>query len=207
MAPRPPIHLATACVALVFAISGCGRGPWVPADGDVVFQVSRSAQSAAIQRATGSRWSHVGIVFHHDEIPWVLEAAATVRAAPLDEWLARGDDGHYVATRLRYAARDLGPDVRARMAAHGLALLGRPYDPHFRWSDDQLYCSELVWKLYADDAGLELCPLRRAADYRLDDPEVLRLASRRGGPPPADEPVIAPSDLLASPLLVVVGRG
>lgn len=67
--------------------------------------------------------------------------------------------------------------------------------------------SAVVGVLYADDAGLELCPLRRATDYRLDDPEVLRLAVSRGGPPPADEPVVAPSDLLASPLLVIVGRG
>ena len=52
-------------------------------DGDVIFHTSRSAQSAAIQRATHSPYSHVGVVLYRDGRPFVFEAIATVRFTPL----------------------------------------------------------------------------------------------------------------------------
>jgi len=69
-------------------------------DGDIIFHTSRSAQSAAIQRATHSPYSHVGIVIHRDGKPYVFEANATVRYTPLADWIARGDGGRYVVKRL-----------------------------------------------------------------------------------------------------------
>jgi hypothetical protein len=35
-------------------------------DGDIIFHTSRSAQSAGIQRATHSRYSHVGLVLYRE---------------------------------------------------------------------------------------------------------------------------------------------
>ena len=70
-------------------------------DGDIIFHTSRSAQSAAIQRATHSPYSHVGIVFHRDGKPFVFEAIATVRYTALADWIARGDGGRYVLKRLK----------------------------------------------------------------------------------------------------------
>ena len=51
-------------------------------DGDVIFQTSRSSQSLAIQRATHSRFSHMGLIFIWSGEPYVLKAAATVRYTP-----------------------------------------------------------------------------------------------------------------------------
>lgn len=203
--PRPPILLAGLILAAA-SLACTGAEPWQPADGDLVFQVSTSAQSGALERATGSRWTHVGLVFHRRGEPWVLEAVATVRAVPLPEWIERGRDGRWVAMRLRPEYGTLDATARQRMLELGRWWLGERYDPAFRWSDDRLYCSELVWKLYARAAGVELCPLRRTADFDLDEQEVVALAEQRGGLPPADEPVVAPSDLMASDRLVVVGR-
>ena len=53
-------------------------------DGDIIFHTSRSSQSAAIQRATHSPYSHVGVVFFRDGKPYVFEAIATVRYTPDD---------------------------------------------------------------------------------------------------------------------------
>src|SRR5687767_9722230 len=75
-------------------------------DGDVIFQTSQSSQSVAIQRATHSPYSHMGIIFVRAGQPYVLEASATVRYTPLSEWIARGKDSNYVLKRLRKPLTD-----------------------------------------------------------------------------------------------------
>ena len=55
---RAPALLA--CLLL----ATCGAGAdYVPRQGDILFHTSRSAQSVAIQKATGSPYSHMGIVY------------------------------------------------------------------------------------------------------------------------------------------------
>jgi len=90
-----------ACTALVL-LAGCRVAP-APAvqDGDIIFQTSRSSQSLAIQRATHSPYSHMGLVLYRDGRAFVLEAVATVRYTPLAEWIDRGVGRHFVVRRLR----------------------------------------------------------------------------------------------------------
>ena len=52
-------------------------------DGDILFQTSRSEQSTAIQKATHSPYSHMGIVFFRNGSPHVYEAIKTVQYTPL----------------------------------------------------------------------------------------------------------------------------
>src|SRR4051794_22201057 len=73
-------------------------------DGDIVFQTSRSAQSLAVQRATGARFSHMGLVLYKGGKPFVFEAVAPVKFTPLEQWIARGQGGHYVVKRLKDAS-------------------------------------------------------------------------------------------------------
>jgi hypothetical protein len=87
-------------VALVYW-SACSGALPSARDGDIIFQTSRSSQSVAIQRATHSPYSHMGIVFFRHGQPYVLEASATVRYTPLDKWIAHGFDGRSVVKRLR----------------------------------------------------------------------------------------------------------
>jgi hypothetical protein len=60
--------------------AACSAGVAVPAvqDGDIIFQTSLSSQSLAIQRATHSKYSHMGQIVLRDGAPYVLEASATV---------------------------------------------------------------------------------------------------------------------------------
>jgi hypothetical protein len=60
-------------------------------DGDIIFQTSRSAQSIAIQKATHSKYSHMGIFFFRDGKPYVFEAIKTVQYTTLNKWIARSD--------------------------------------------------------------------------------------------------------------------
>lgn len=88
---------------LLFACSATTRAAPVLRDGDIVFHTSRSSQSSAVQRATGSKYSHMGMVVVRDGEPYVFEAINTVQYTPLDRWVARGAGRHFVAKRLRDA--------------------------------------------------------------------------------------------------------
>jgi hypothetical protein len=54
--------------------------------GDLVFETSASSQSAAIRWATGSRWSHVGIVDVTEDGVAVIEAIGKVSRTPWAAW-------------------------------------------------------------------------------------------------------------------------
>jgi len=82
---------------------------------------------------------------------------------------------------------------------------GRQYDPLFRWSDDHLYCSELVWKVYASAAGVEIGALQQLREFDLLAPEVRAQVDRRyGRRVPLGEPVISPAAMFADPDLITV---
>jgi len=172
-------------------------------DGDLVFHTSRSAQSLAIQRATHSPYSHVGIVFHRKGEPFVFEAVATVRYTPLAQWAARGTGG-YVARRLK-SPLTVAQVAKLHRAARKYA--GKPYDLYFEWSDDRIYCSELVWKVYREAVGIELGARQKLRDFDLEDPVVkAKMRERYGSHVPLDEPVISPGRQFDSPLLRTVRR-
>jgi uncharacterized protein YycO len=168
-------------------------------DGDIIFHTSRSAQSAAIQRATHSPYSHVGVVFFRDGKPFVYEAIATVRYTPLEQWIARGTDGRYVVKRLK---RGITTAQAAKLRSAAGRYAGKPYDLYFEWSDERIYCSELVWKMYRDGLGIELGARQRLREFDLDDPAVkAKLRERYGKLIPLEEPVISPAALFESNLL------
>lgn len=174
-------------------------------DGDVIFQTSRSRQSEAVQQATHSHWSHMGMVMAVGGKPMVFEAVEPVRFTPLRQWIARGAGGRYAVKRLRDAGRLLTPATRNKMQTIGRVWLGRHYDLAFDWSDDRLYCSELVWKLYQRGAGIELAPLQKLGEADLGDPVVKKLLRERyGDRVPLDAPVISPQALFDSELLMTV---
>ncbi len=199
-------HLATATL-LCLCLGACPKPGYLPRDGDVVFQTSRSRQSLAIQLATHSRYSHMGIVYLRHGRPFVFEAVGPVRLTPLRAWIARGVGHHFVVKRLRHAGSVLTPKVLARMKQAGEKLLGRRYDLAFGWSDTRVYCSELVWKVYQRGAGIRLCPTRHLKDFDLADPRVARkLRQRYGKHPPLEETVVSPADIFASKKLVTVYR-
>jgi hypothetical protein len=139
----------------------------------------------------------------------VFEAVSPVRPTPLAQWIARGKRSEYVVKRLRDADVRLAPEVVAKMRELGKAWLGRPYDLRFRWDDQALYCSELVYKLFQRGAGIELGTIERASDMNLDDERVKRALDKRfakGGFDPA-EPVVTPDSIFNDDELVEVTAG
>jgi len=173
-------------------------------EGDIIFHTSKSAQSRAIQAATHSPYSHMGILFRQRGRWLVYEAVQPVKMTPFDAWTARGDGGHYVVKRWR---KPLTPAVLARMRNVAKSLAGKRYDLTFEWSDEKMYCSELVWKIYKRAAGVEIGRLQRLRDFDLTGPEVrAKMQERYHGHPPLDEPVISPAAMFNSAELVEVVR-
>ena len=175
---------------------------WALREGDILLQTSRSAQSRAIQLATHSRFSHVGVLRGDHGRFAVYEAVGPVRLTPVASWIARGEGGHFEVLRLKDADQRLTPETLRRMKEVGSRFGGKPYDFAFGWSDDRIYCSELVWKIYKQGAGVELGPLQRLGDFDLTSPLVQRaLHERYGDRIPLEEPVISPGAIADSPLL------
>lgn len=194
---------ALACLLFSFAWAAQAWA-YTPKEGDLLFQTSRSAQSVAIQKATHSPYSHVGMVLFRHGRPFVFEAVGPVKFTPLDRWEARYKDGRFAVKRLR---KRLSPAALAAFHRLAARYAGKPYDFTFEWSDGRMYCSELVWKLYKG-AGITLAPPARLGSFDLSDPVVQRIMKRRyGSHVPLDEPVIAPSALFDSPLLITVANG
>ncbi|HSN90121.1 MAG TPA: YiiX/YebB-like N1pC/P60 family cysteine hydrolase, partial [Anaeromyxobacteraceae bacterium] len=109
--------------------------------GDLVFETSTSRQSAAIRWATGSRWSHVGIVEVAPDGTFVLEALGKVSRTPWKAWRRRARAG---GDLLVLRPRGLSAGARSRAVERARAFLGHRYDARFGWGDDRIYCSELV---------------------------------------------------------------
>lgn len=170
-------------------------------DGDIIFQTSRSRQSAAIHRATHSNISHVGIIFRYNKGWYVYEAVGPVVKTPIDEWIESGVDSRYSIKRLK-RSNALSQDEIDRLKTTWKKFEGKPYDPYFEWSDQRIYCSELVWKMYKEALGIEIGHLQHLGDFDLDSPVVKELlAERYGNNVPLDETVIAPSTMFNSSLL------
>lgn len=176
-------------------------------DGDLIFHTSQSAQSQAIQRATHSAYSHCGILYQQAGEWRVFEAVQPVKLTPLADWLARGRDGHFVVKRLRDAATALTPAGLTRLKAAGQPLLGHDYDLYFGWSDDRIYCSELIWKVCERGLGRRIGQLQRLRDFDLSSPAVqAKLRERYGNRLPLAETVVSPVSIFESLELVTVMR-
>jgi hypothetical protein len=170
--------------------------------GDVVFQALDTPQTKALVSATGSTWTHCGLVAMKKGRLVVQEALIKMAETPLEHWIARGG-GQVAVARLNEAEAVLTPEALAAMTEEFAKLRDKRYDFYFQWSDERIYCSELVQKIYERALGLTLAEPRKVGDYDLSDPAVQKLIRERfpGGHLDLEEPAVAPSDLLASPLM------
>ncbi len=189
------------CFLLALLLVCCESARSDPAvqEGDLIFQESSSSQSAAIQKATRSRYSHMGIIFFRDGKPFVFEAARTVQFTPLTEWVKRGVREHFILKRLK---QKLERSQVEQLKAASQEFLNRPYDLLFGWSDEKIYCSELVWKIYKRALNMEVGTLSKLRDFDLTSPIVKsKMRERYGDTPPLDEVVISPAAMFDSTLL------
>lgn len=189
---------------IVLAIAGANAPKAYAAEslglqnGDIVLHKSQSSQAVALQAATGSSYTHTGLVFLRDDVPYVLEAVEPVKWTSFATWEQRGLDQHVVVVR-RVEPFSVEEASAVRTAAEH--FLHRHYDVLFQWSDDTIYRSELVYKAYMRGLGLEAGHLVPLATQDLQSPAVQALIRARGSHN------LDPSELIVPPVSIMHTAG
>lgn len=167
--------------------------------GDIIFQSSMSGQSYAIQLATGSKFSHVGMIIEDKGKLKVIEAVQPVKITPLNTWISHGDHNQYWVKRLHHSDSLLADSALNALDSISRSYLGKNYDLYFGWSDERIYCSELVWKAYKQALGIEIGKLQTLSSFDLSHPVVQqKLLERYGNNIPMEEKVISPGAMFDS---------
>jgi uncharacterized protein YycO len=175
-------------------------------EGDVLFQDMGGDFGEAIRLATKSDYSHCGMLLKKDGELMVYEAVGPVKFTPLKKWISHGINNSFTAKRL-INSKALTSEVLATWQKKAVSYTGKAYDHVFGWNDDRIYCSELVWKMYKNGAGVELSAPKQLKDFDLSHPLVKQqLTLRYGNAIPYEENVVAPQDLFESKLLVEVKK-
>lgn len=184
----------------IFSIS-CTQSSQSFKDGDIIFQTSKSSQSEMLKMVTKSDLTHCGIIFHKNGQAFVFEAIQPVKVTPLKEWINRGKNSKYTVTRLKY---DLSERAKKEMLIYAKKQLGKNYDLKFQWSENKMYCSELVWKIY-NSAGFTLSTPKKFNDYDLSSESAKRAIKHRyGSNINLNESVVSPVDLYESSITEVI---
>jgi len=136
--------------------------------GDILFTSGDYLISKAIQKMTGSPWSHVGIVFRLDSIDRVLLLESVedmgVRFAPLSKYLNDYEDGKpYKGRAVLARCKDVTSETISGLSTFGIDELTQPYDKDEiakimaritlgigkKERDREYICSELVYECFA----------------------------------------------------------
>lgn len=172
-----------------------------PQEGDLIFQsIPLSPLVKAIEGATESPFSHCGIVTRQDGRWVVIEAYHGVETTPLREFIFRGRQQGFAVYRLN----DNWQLKIPAMIQMAMQFLGRPYDVRYRWDDEKIYCSELIYKAFRDATdGEQLGIMVRFGDLNWR-PYESTVRHFEGGPVPVEREMITPRDLAKADQLQLV---
>jgi len=174
--------------------------------GDIIFHKSQSKQSAALKEATGSEWTHVGIIVQ-DKLRggwYVAEAIGPVKATPINDFIARGKNKEY---RI-YRNRSFNPTTMTDKLYAAIRRQNKPYDIYFEFTDDKTYCSELVYKAMLEVTGRGVGLRQKMKEMNLTGPYVKALIKKRltdtGRKLNPEEPIITPIAQMKDSNLVLI---
>lgn len=167
-------------------------------DGDIIFQTTSGQTGKAIQLATHSEFNHCGVLFFENKEWVVYEAVQPVRKTSLSDFNSRGKGVIKRIENKIFSKEDI-----QKLKTLFKKYENKDYDDAFNWSDERIYCSELVYKLYNNGLQIELCKPRKLNDFDLSHPLVkAKLKEKYGNKIPVDEPMVSPEDIYKSSLLV-----
>lgn len=143
--------------------------------GDIIFHKSKSQQSKAIHEASESEWTHVGLIVSKNGEWYVAEAIGPVVSTKLQDFINRGKDKEYKIYRFKHF--DL-TTMEANLIK-AIKKQNKKYDIYFEFSDENTYCSELVYKAMLDVTGHELGKIQQFKDLKLEGPYVKDMIKKR----------------------------
>lgn len=167
----------------------------VIAEGDIIFIQSQTDQAAAIAEGTESIWTHVGIVVKKTGDWHVAESVGPLNVTPLRSFIGRSKGKSYKVVRNQKFSQKMLPKLYIALYKYN-----QPYDIFFEFSNDRIYCSELVYKVFRDVTGTPVGRLQKMKELKLDGPYVSKLIEDRltaiGKELNLEEPIITPVGLL-----------
>ena len=186
---------------LLFRFPSLGQVETKLKTGDIIFITNPGGQGKAIQLATKSKYTHVGIVFVENGIVYVYHAIEPVTKSTFKDFLKLSADNKFVAMRLKDQTI-LNTIASEKMRQMAISILNKHYDIYFDWNDNEWYCSEFVWKLYNRNYNVEIGAPRQLKSFDLSSKEVQTIMKKRYGTAiPYKEPMIYPEDMFNSSLL------
>ena len=145
--------------------------------GDIVFQTDTSGQALAIIMASGSPFSHVGIIYMDAKgQPIVWEAVGPVKKTPLAEWISHGRGRRLQVMRFK---KPLPASDWQKVFAWIQKQQGKPYDIYFTDDNDSFYCSELVHDALQAALGITLGKPQPVGSLQLDNVPARKLIAAR----------------------------
>ncbi len=172
-------------VALLFM--GCATDP-TPRVGDIIFQSPNSHESDMISKISDSPISHCGIIVKKDDGSLhVLHIADRPMVTPLGSFINHGKKNQYCIKRATNEDVEIDYKKYLRGEKDYRLVLG----------GDKYYEAELVYRIYQEDLGIELCEPRPFSDYNIEGLEPI-LMQRSIKP---NQPYVTPSDIFNSPKL------
>ena len=167
-------------------------------EGDIIFQTTSGQTGKAIQLATHSKFNHCGVLFLENNKWVVYEAVQPVRKTSLEDFNSRGK-----GTVRRLRSKTLTKEEIDKLKTLFKTYEQKDYDEAFNWSDERIYCSELVYKLYNNGIQIKLCKPRKLSDFDLNNPLVKeKLNEKYRNKIPLNEPMVSPEDIYKSALLI-----
>lgn len=179
-------------VLLFVFLAGCSNIPadYLPQEGDIVFQsLPQTPLVRAIEGVTLSRYSHCGIVARDGRSWVVIEAIGPVKETPLSDWIGRGRAKMVDVYRMEAELAPKIPEIIRRARAYA----GRPYDIRYRFDDERIYCSELIYKAVKQATGIEMGKVERLGDLNWQEHEAYIRSIE--GYVPLDREMITPKAL------------
>ena len=150
--------------------------------GDIVFQTTAGGQSTAIMFASGSLYTHMGVVeLGKNGKPMVVEAVGPVRTIPLEKWVAKGIGRRITVKRVK----GLSDEQASAAVSRAHYYDGRPYDAFFYETKDAIYCSELVHAAFKEGPKLTLGKEEKVSDLKINNIAARKLIQQRWRSHPA----------------------
>ena len=202
IARRAPVGMVLSLLVLLVLLASCRSS--LPKDydvreGDILFQsLPHSPLVDTIEGVSRSPYSHCGIVARSEGQWLVIEAIGPVKETPIVKWIDRGRGEWFVAYRMNASLSAKIPEILAEARRY----LGRPYDIHYSFDEERIYCSELIFKAVKAATGCRLgkTELLGELNWRPYEAFIRSIEGRI----PLDREMITPESLSEAPELTKV---
>ena len=168
--------------------------------GHIVFQTLPGELSQAICEITESPISHCGMIIRKDNGELcVIEAIGPVRIVPFDDFIKNGIEKKFAVIKLK----DNDFKEFDEVVTEAKKFLGRPYDLLYRFDDENIYCSELLFKAFYNATKMEIAGKVKLRDLNYKG-NVGFIKAVTGGEIPLEREMVTPVDVYNSKLFVKV---